>query len=269
MKLVIKLSGKVLDDPRLMRSVCRQISQLHEADHLIAVVHGGGRQLSEFCKERSIKVVQIQGRRVTDLATLEAAQMVFSSVNRQLAACMLSFQVNSVGISGFDGRLTVCRRRPPVSLDVNGEAQVVDFGFVGDVAEVDPSIVNSLWNAGFVPVISSLSVDREGQILNINADTLSSEISAALDADRLVSVSDVEGIYLNPKEPSSRIPSIDLETARGYLDEGIFLDGMLPKVQGAIRALESGVRSFQILSGLNESALSNCISENPGTVVSR
>lgn len=269
MKLVIKLSGKVLADTRLMRSVCQQISHLHGAGHLIAVVHGGGRQLSEFCRERSISVVQVQGRRVTDLPTLEAARMVFSSINRSLTACLISFQVNSVGISGFDGRLTTSHRRLPVPMEVNGNTQLVDFGFVGDITRVDPSLIHCLWNTGIVPVISSLSADEDGQILNVNADTLSSEISAALDTDRLISVSDVEGIYLDPKEPSTRISSIDLETAKGYLAEGIFLDGMLPKVQGAINALEKGVRSFQILSGLNDGALSSCISKNPGTVVSR
>ncbi|MFZ0430390.1 MAG: acetylglutamate kinase [Acidobacteriota bacterium] len=269
MKLVLKLSGKVLEQDSLRHSLGRQIESLTRQGHRILLIHGAGKQLSEFCQRAGIPVIQIQGRRVTDAATLDAAKKVFGGVNTDLTVSLLASGVRAVGVSAFDGGLTTSRRRPPLSLTIDGQAQTVDFGYVGEITAIDPRLIDALWLAGFVPVVSCLCRTPEGQVLNINADTLATELSLALRADRLVAVSDVDGIYLDPSDPETRLPDLALEEARRFLEDGVFLDGMIPKVQNAIRLLEEGVEAFQVLSGLQEGALARCLEAETGTLVHR
>ncbi len=269
MKLILKLSGKVLEEAGLRRSLGQQIAQLNRAGHQLLLVHGGGKQLSDFCRDTGLPVVQVQGRRVTDERTLEAAKKVFGAVNADLTVSLLAEGVPAVGISAFDGFLTRSRRRPPLALQVDDRVETVDFGLVGELQSVDRSLVDALWAAGYVPVVSCLCSSPNGQILNINADTLSTELSVALAADRLVAVSDVGGIYLDPARAETRIEHLGLVEARKLLREGVFLDGMIPKVENAIRLIEQGVDNFQVLSGLQEGALANCLDGQTGTLLSR
>ncbi|UCF37735.1 MAG: acetylglutamate kinase [Acidobacteriota bacterium] len=270
MKLVIKLSGKVLEDEDLTRSLSHQVYQLAAAEHSLVLIHGGGKQLTNLCRERGIAVQQVQGRRITDAATLEAAQMVFSSLNRGLTAALCARGVEAVGFSGFDGGLTTARRRPPVEMQdgPGGELKTIDFGFVGDIVSVDPTLIQMLWEAGFTPVISCLCAD-DGQILNVNADTLTAQLAVSLSADRVISVSDVDGIYSDPKDPASKIPALNADTARQLLEEGVFLEGMIPKIQNALDALDQGIPVFQVLSGLEANSLVGFRDPESGTVITR
>ena len=137
MKLVLKLSGKVLEQDSLRHSLGRQIESLTRQGHRILLIHGAGKQLSEFCQRAGIPVIQIQGRRVTDAATLDAAKKVFGGVNTDLTVSLLASGVRAVGVSAFDGGLTTSRRRPPLSLTIDGQAQTVDFGYVGEIMAID------------------------------------------------------------------------------------------------------------------------------------
>jgi acetylglutamate kinase len=269
MKLILKLSGKVLEEKGLRQSLGRQIAQLHRAGHRLLLVHGGGKQLSDFCRGIGLPVIQIQGRRVTDEPTLEAAKKVFGSVNADLTVSLLAEGVPAVGISAFDGFLTLSSRRPALTLKVDDRVESVDFGLVGDLKSVNTGLIDVLWAADYVPVVSCLCCAPDGQILNINADTLSTELSVALEADRLVAVSDVDGIYLDPSRPETRIERLDLAQARKLLQDGVFLDGMIPKVENAIRLIEQGVENFQVLSGLRDGALAQCLEGKSGTLLSR
>lgn len=269
MRLVLKLSGKVLERESLRRSLAQQIARLQELGYEMLLVHGGGRQLTDYCREQNIPVIQHQGRRITDEATLEAAKKVFGALNTQLTATLLSAGVKAIGINAFDGFLTNCFRRPPLEMPgVNGvESCSIDFGLVGEIESVDPSLINILWSGGCVPIINCLCRDASGQILNINADTLAAELALGLGADRLIAVTDVDGIYMDPADPNTRISSLGLDQARAYLDGGVFLDGMIPKVQNAIRIMERGLPSFQIVSGLPEDALLQGIQGLGGTLM--
>mgnify|MGYP001815158209 FL=1 len=269
MRVIVKLSGKTLADQTSRESVCRELVQLANKGIQMLVVHGGGQQLSQHCKRAGIPVAQYQGRRITDEVTLEAAKMVFSGINRDLTANLCSHGMKALGMSAFDGGLTQCHRRPPIPVQIGTtpKIEMVDFGLVGEIDKVNPEPIEVLWGYGYIPVISCLCADSDGKIMNINADTLAAELALALRADRLVSASDVDGIYTDPKDPSTQIESLDIRTARDYLSTGVFVDGMVPKVETAIRALERGVHTFQVLNGLQKGTLSQCTKQAIGTLL--
>ena len=272
MILVVKLGGSVLGEAKLRRQLCQQMAQVERDQHELVVVHGGGQQLTDLSRRLGDPIVQHQGRRVTDEATLEAAKMVFSAINRNLVSELLAAGVLAVGIASYDGGLITCRRRPPISITnvgVPGPQRVeqIDFGLVGEVESIDRTVLERFWENGFTPVISCLGADRNGQIFNINADTLAAELAVALQANRLISVSDVNGIYLDVDNPSSRVNQLTAGEARSFLQEGRLTDGMVPKVETALGVLDKGVSAVQIVSGLTSNALLDALSEKAGTTL--
>jgi acetylglutamate kinase len=267
LRVLIKLSGKILESEALRCSLSGQIRILRDRGLKILMVHGAGKQLTEYCRDNRIPVVQHHGRRVTDRQALEAAVKVFSSVNREITAALLAAGVKALGVSAFDGNLTASRKRPPIALSENGEK--IDFGLVAEIEKVDPQVVETLWSAGFTPVISSLCADENGQILNINADTLAAELAVSLAADVLMSVSDVQGIYLDLSDPDSLITRLSLEDARDFLNrKEVFSDGMIPKIQNAISVLERGIPRYHLVSGLNENSIIASLEGKAGTILS-
>ena len=274
MILVIKLSGKVLEKDEQRSDLCQQLAQIQQQGHRLVIVHGGGQQLNELSQRMGIPIVQHAGRRVTDKTTLEMAIMVFSSINRTLVASLLTAGVSAVGISAFDGGLSACHRRPPIPVDVSSadgkrERQSINFGFVGEIEGIQTTLLEGFWRDGHCPVVNCLGADKEGQILNINADTLAAELAVALQAARLISVSDVTGIYFDLQDPSSLIPELDTDQAYQYLAEGRFTNGMVPKIESALGVLGRGVDSVQIVSGLQKSAIVESLAGKAGTLLRR
>lgn len=267
MRILIKLSGKVLESADLRTSLASQIRALVARGEKVILVHGAGRQLSEYCRQQGIPVVQHSGRRVTDEATLEAALKVFSHVNCEITASLLATGVSAIGLRAFDGGLTECRKRPPIQ--AGREKEEVDFGLVAEITRVSPQTIEAFWEISLVPVVASLCADAEGQILNINADTLGAELAVSLQADLLVGVSDVEGLYLDLDDPRSLIRSLTREEAGRYLEDNVFRDGMLPKIQSAISLLERGVSSYLLVSGIRPGSILNAIDGNEGTLFTR
>jgi acetylglutamate kinase len=272
MTLVIKVSGKVVEEEEERSEICRQIAQLVDQGQQLVMVHGGGRQLTELSARLAVPTVQYQGRRVTDEATLELAIMVFSLINRKLVAALIGSGVAAMGIAAFDGTLTRCRRRRPIPVertDSTGHRSVeqIDFGLVGEIEDTDPSLLRHLWRLGLVPVVSCLGADSGGQIFNINADTLAAELAIALPATRLLSVSDVSALYLDVNDPDTRITELTSEQAKTYLRQGRFTDGMVPKIETALKVVERGVASVQIVSGLEKDALLQGLKGEAGTLL--
>ena len=272
MILVVKLGGSVLGEAELRRQLCQQLAGVEKDQHELVVVHGGGRQLTDLSRRLGDPIVQRQGRRVTDEATLEAAKMVFSAINRNLVSELLAEGVCAVGIASYDGGLITCRRRPPISVinvEVPGPRSIeqMDFGLVGEVESIDRTVLERFWESGFTPVISCLGADRNGQIFNINADTLAAELAVALQASRLISVSDVEGIFLDVDNPSSCVRQLTVGEAKTFLEEGRLTHGMVPKVETALSVLEKGVGAVQIVSGLSSSALVDALNGKTGTTL--
>ena len=272
MILVIKLGGKVVDCRQGRDAISGQIAELNRRGHRLVIVHGGGKQLNNLSRRLGTPIVQHEGRRVTDETTLKLAIMVFSLINRKLVASLISSGLSVIGISAFDGQLTACSKRPPIPIRVVDSVgcervQEVDFGLVGDIQATNPAFVLRLWDEKMVPVVSCLGTDAQGQILNINADTLASELAIGLTAERLLFVSDIRGLYLKADDSDSLIPELNESQAQKYLNEGRFTDGMVPKMQTALKALRQGVACVQILSGLEKDALLQGLDGKTGTVV--
>lgn len=265
MILVIKLGGKVLEEEKARLHLCEQVGVLARQGHRIVVVHGGGKQVTDLSMRLGIPVIQYQGRRVTDEATLQVVNMVLSAINGELTAALISRRVAAIGMASFEGNLLRCCKRPPVTLCIEGKDRTVDFGLVADVEETNPRFLFQLWELGLVPVISCLCVDAQGQILNLNADTVACELAVTLEAARLISVSDVDGVYLDPLDPSTRVPELEAEQARAHLERGWLKEGMVAKVETALEALERGVTSVRVVSGLTENGLLEGLEGRGGT----
>src|SRR5499427_6614142 len=200
---VVKFSGKVTEDHERLISLAEELALLHQVGIRVCVVHGGGKQLTELAEKLGVEQTIIEGRRVTDDDTLEMAKMIFAGkINTDILAALRHRGVEAVGLSGGDGNIVHAERRPPKEVidRTTGESAQVDFGHVGDILEIDARLLRVLLDHGYLPVISSLGADDEGKVFNINADTIASEIAVRLQAEKLVLLSDVDGIYLKAGE---------------------------------------------------------------------
>src|SRR3989449_7197086 len=200
----------------------------------------------------------IEGRRVTDDATLEMAKMIFAGkINTDILAALRHRGVEAVGLSGVDGNIVHAERRPPREV-VNretGESEQVDFGHVGDILEIDSRLLMVLLDQGYLPVISSLGADAEGKVFNINADTVATEIAIQLKAEKLVLLSDVEGIYLRAGEPETKLSRLSADEAEALIANGTAAGGMIPKLQSIIELRRGGGNSAHIINGTSRNAL--------------
>jgi len=265
---VIKLSGKATEDGDNLSSLAEELALLHQVGIHLCVVHGGGKQLSELATRMGVEQTIINGRRVTDDATLEMAKMIFAGkINTDILSALRNRGVEAVGLSGVDGNIVHAERRPPKEVlnRETGERAHVDFGHVGDVVEINSRLLTVLLDHGYLPVVSSLGADSEGTVFNINADTIAAEIAIRLKAEKLILLSDVEGIYLRPGEADTKISRITIEEADRLIAAGKATGGMIPKLQSISELLRRGVHSAHIISGTNRNALLSEIFTDQGT----
>jgi len=265
---VVKLSGKVTENHENLISLAEELALLHQVGIRISVVHGGGKQLSELAKQLGVEQTIIEGRRVTDDATLEMAKMIFAGkINTDILAALRHRGIEAVGLSGVDGNIVHAERRPPKEI-LNRETGVrdkVDFGHVGDVVQINARLLTVLLDHGYLPVISSLGADREGTVFNINADTIAAEIAIQLKAEKLILLSDVDGIYLTAGAPNTKLSRLTATEAGELISSGAASGGMIPKLQSIIVLLERGVHSAHIISGTKRNALLSEIFTDKGT----
>ena len=265
---VVKLSGKATEDPANLSSLAEELALLHQVGIHICVVHGGGKQLSELASKMGIEQTIIEGRRVTDDATLEMAKMVFAGkINTDILAALRNRGIEAVGLSGVDGNIVHAERRPPKQITnrQTGERSEVDFGHVGDVVEINSRLLTVLLDHGYLPVISSLGADAEGTVFNINADTIAAEIAIRLQAEKLILLSDVDGIYLRAGEPETKLSRLTAGEAEAMIKDGTATGGMIPKLQSIAALLKRGVHSAHILDGTKRNALLSEIFTDSGT----
>jgi len=265
---VVKLSGKATEDHNNLSSLAEELALLHQVGIRICVVHGGGKQLSDLASRLGIEQTIIEGRRVTDDATLEMAKMIFAGkINTDILAALRNRSIEAVGLSGVDGNIVHAERRPPKEVlnRETGERSQVDYGHVGDVVEINSRLLSVLLNEGYLPVISSLGADSEGTVFNINADTIAAEIAVQLKAEKLILLSDVDGIYLRPGEPQTKLSRLTAAEARAMIKDGSATGGMIPKLQSITTLLSRGVHSAHILSGTTRNALLSEIFTDSGT----
>lgn len=255
---VVKISGQVTESAEVISSLAAEISLCHQVGFLLVIVHGGGRQLTELAEKMGIRQTIVEGRRVTDQSTLEIAKMVFAGkINTDILSALRRLGTRAVGLSGLDGNIIRARRREiqRVLNQKTGLEELVDYGHVGDIVDIDGKLLQLLLEKGYVPVISSLGADDEGNVYNINADTIAAAIAVHLKAEKLIALSNVDGIYRNPADSSTKISRLTLNQARAQLASGEVEGGMIPKLTALVSLLEQGVQSAHIINGLRRNAL--------------
>ncbi len=255
---VVKLGGDVLADADVLDHVAGQLALLHSLGIRIVVVHGGGPQASTMLRRLGHEPVMVAGRRVTDDAALEVAKMVYPGLlSTELLSAFRGHQVQAVGLSGVDADLLTAHRRPPVSVTADdGTTKVVDYGHVGDIDQVDPRVISTLVEARFVPVVASLAGDGEGNVYNVNADTVAETLAIALKAQKLIFLTGAPGVLRDRGDPSSLVAFADPDDLAELLKSGVISGGMRPKVEACIRAATGGVERTHIIDGrLHDSLL--------------
>src|SRR5215213_2995880 len=255
---VVKFSGKVTEDRENLLSLTEELALLHQVGIRICVIHGGGKQLTQLADKLGVVQTVIEGRRVTDDDTLELAKMIFrGKINTEILSALRHRGVEAVGVSGIDGGVIKAAKRPPreVLNEATGETEEVDFGHVGDIVDVDVRLIQLLLDGGYLPVVSSLGADDEGKIYNINADTIAAEIAVSLKAEKLLLLSDVNGIYADPNDEATKINRLTVTEADVMVSKGQATGGMIPKLQSLVSLLQRGVRSAHVMSGSVRNAI--------------
>ncbi|MBV8876766.1 MAG: acetylglutamate kinase [Gammaproteobacteria bacterium] len=261
---VVKAGGGVFADPATTRALVEQIGILHYFGVRVVLVHGGGPQLTELAAALGIPTRVVEGRRVTDEKSIEVTAMVLNGlINTRVLAICRDLNIDAVGISGVDAGLVRAQRRPPVALSSNGA--MVDFGFVGDIDTVDTRVLQKLLDNGLMPVVSPLSADESGTLLNINADTVAAAIGAALGAEKLILCTGTPGILGSVNDPGSLISYTDLRGLARLRQEGRIADGMAPKAKAIEEALRGGVRRVHVVSYLSPEGILGEVFTNEGT----
>jgi acetylglutamate kinase len=243
---VIKAGGEIFADQDKTRALMEQVGLLHQVGIRVVLIHGGGPQSTELASALGLDTTFVDGRRVTDSGSMNVATMVLSGqINTRILATCRDLQIPAVGISGVDAGLISAHKRPPVERD--GESPV-DYGFVGDIDSVDADILKKQLDNGLMPVVSPISCDEQGTILNINADTVAAAIAAELNAEKLILATGAAGILEDLKDPTSLISYIDRTGLQKLQDSGSLADGMLPKAAAIDAAIANGVQRVHVIS---------------------
>ncbi len=262
---VIKAGGAVFADYDAARKIIEQVGILHEVGIRTVLVHGGGPQSTELSKKLDVPTQFVEGRRVTDKGSLEVAAMTLNGmVNTRILAVCRDFGLPAVGMSGIDAGLIRAEKRPPVEME-GVESGPVDFGYVGDIKSVDSDVLNGQLDAGFLPVVSPLSADDSGTVLNINADTVAAAVAVSLKAHKLILATGAQGILEDPNDPRSLVSYTDLKGLERMRKEGKLADGMLPKATAIGTALLGGVKRVHVISHNQPDSLLLEVFTNAGT----
>lgn len=238
--IVVKYGGSAMVDEELKRNVIKDVVLLKLVGFKPIIVHGGGKEISRWVGKVGKEAKFVNGLRVTDKETMEIAEMVLGKVNKELVTLVESLGVKAIGISGKDGGL----------LNVNKKlSQGQDIGYVGDIKEVNPVILNELLEKDFLPIVCPVGLGDDFATYNINADDAACAIARAMKAEKLAFLTDIEGVYRDPKDTSSLISELFVNEAKTLIENGNVGGGMIPKLQNCIDAIESGVNRVHILDG--------------------
>ena len=238
--VVVKYGGSAMLDADLQKNVIRDVALLKLIGMKPIIVHGGGKEISKWVKLSGKEPEFYNGLRVTDKDTMEIAEMVLFKVNQELVAMMAQQGIKAVGLSGKDAEMMKVEKK-----EVPGK----DLGYVGNVTEVNTDLLEALIEDDFVPVISPIGLGEDYEGYNINADDTACAIASALNAEKLVFLTDIEGVFIDPEDTSTLISEMDLTQAHEFVDKGVVGGGMLPKLKNCIEAIENGVARVHILDG--------------------
>jgi acetylglutamate kinase len=261
---VVKAGGGVFAETEATRVLIEQIAILHYFGVRVVMVHGGGPQTTEISEALGIPARMVEGRRVTDQKAIDVAAMVLNGlINTRILGICRDLNIDAVGISGVDAGLVRAHRRPPVKVGSTGE--MVDYGFVGDIDGIDTTVIRKLLDNGLMPVVSPLSADESGVLLNINADTIAASIGAALGAEKLILCTGAPGILERVEDPTSLISYTDLRGLKRLREEGRIVEGMLPKAKAIENAIHGGVRRVHVVSYKSPEGILGEVFTNEGT----
>lgn len=238
--IVIKYGGSAMMNDELKKNVIADAVLLKLVGFKPIIVHGGGKEISRWVNKVGMEARFVNGLRVTDVPTMEIAEMVLNKVNKSLVQMVQELGVKAVGISGKDGGLLKVKKKYS-----NGE----DIGFVGEITEVTPKILYDLLEKDFLPIVCPIGMDEDYNTYNINADDAACEIAKAVNAEKLAFLTDIEGVYKDPEDPDTLISELTCEEAHVLIEEGFIGGGMLPKLNNCIEAIENGVSRVHILDG--------------------
>lgn len=238
--IVVKYGGSAMIDEKLKRQVIQDVTLLKVVGFKPIIVHGGGKEISRWVEKTGMHPEFINGLRKTDAPTMEIAEMVLNKVNKSLVQMVEELGVNAVGISGKDGGLLKVEKK-------YSEGQ--DIGYVGEITEVNPKILEDLLERDFLPIVCPIGMDANYETYNINADDAACAIAQAMQAEKLAFLTDIEGVYKDPEDKSTLISELTLSEARTLIADGFIGGGMLPKLKNCMTAIEEGVSRVHILDG--------------------
>ena len=244
--IVVKYGGSAMVDEELKARVIQDVTLLKLVGFKPIIVHGGGKEISKWVGKVGMEPHFINGLRVTDAETMELAEMVLGKVNKSFVQLVEQLGVRAIGISGKDGGLLKVDKKL-----ADGE----DIGFVGDVKEVNADIIYDLLEKDFLPIIAPIGLDDEYNTYNINADDAACAIATAINAEKLVFLTDIEGVFVDPTDKSTLISEMDINEAQEFIDSGVVGGGMLPKLTNCIEAMKNGVARVHMLDGRVEHCL--------------
>ena len=239
-RVVVKYGGSAMLDKNLEESVIKDVALLKLVGMQPIIVHGGGKEISQWIDRLGMETRFEEGFRVTDRATMEIAEMVLNRVNKNLVQMVEHLGVKAIGICGKDGGMLKVKKKTPHGKDI---------GYVGDIDSVNTEILDTLLENNFIPIIAPIGMDEYGETYNINADDAACAIAGAIRAEKLAFLTDVEGVCMNPSDPSSLVSVLNLIEANKLIESGIIKGGMLPKINNCIHAVNAGVGRVHILDG--------------------
>ncbi len=262
---VIKVGGAVFSDESSTRALIHQVAILHQVGIKTVLVHGGGPQLDSMQATLGIETRMVNGRRVTDQKSIDVTAMVLNGlINTRILAICRELGIEAIGLSGVDAGLIRAHKRAPVPV-AQGSNETVDYGHVGDIDSVNAAVLEKLLDNGLMPVVSPLSADSHGMLLNINADTVAAAIGGALAAEKLVLCTGAPGILEDVEDPSSVVSYTDINGLRRLRDDGHLKAGMLPKAAAIENAIRGGVRRVHVITYKSADSLLAEIFTNEGT----
>lgn len=246
--IIIKLGGHAMVDQEILEMAIRDAVLLQYVGMKVVIVHGGGPEITEKMQAMGKEPKFVGGLRVTDRETLEIAQMVLvGKINDGIVSLIARGGARGVGLSGNDGNLMIARKMDPQKVKEGGRVKEVDLGYVGEIEHVDPAVLHTLLDKGYIPVIAPIAIDREGTSLNINADTAAGEIAVALKAFKLINLTDVDGVMdAERTQIYRRLTTAELERLIG---DGTVSGGMIPKIASSLNAVKNGVEQAHIING--------------------
>lgn len=248
---VIKFGGSIMSNEKSKNAFIEDVVLLNLVGINLAIVHGGGPYISQALKQMDIKNEFVDGLRVTSKEAINVVEMVLSGyVNKELSYSLCREGITGIGLSGKDANLIKAKKKYLYKDD-----QQIDLGYVGEVVEINTEFLSSIIEKHQVPVISPIGADLEGNTYNINADFVAAAISGALEAEKFILLTDVEGIYKDINDPSSLLSTIRTDEIDGYINDGVISGGMLPKVECCVDALEGGAKRVHLIDGRKEHSL--------------